>query len=124
MKKLSRGQLKEFVQGSVEETLRELLEMEAEKLIQAARYERNDSAKVTAAATTAVTSPPLPGMSPPRCLSLKESPLKPPLLSGIAAGKAVWKRLLLRCTWQAYPSVRGGYYRSAVGQQGLSLHHQ
>ena len=37
-----RGQLKELVRGSVEETLNELLEAEAEKLTQAARYERNE----------------------------------------------------------------------------------
>ena len=38
-----KGQLKELVRGSVEETLNELLEQEAEKLTQAARYERNES---------------------------------------------------------------------------------
>ena len=37
-----KGQLKELVRGSVEETLNELLEVEAEKLTQAARYERNE----------------------------------------------------------------------------------
>ena len=36
-----KGQLKEMVRGSVEETLNELLEQEAEKLTQAARYERS-----------------------------------------------------------------------------------
>ena len=35
-----KGQIKELVRGSVEETLNELLEAEAEKLTQAARYER------------------------------------------------------------------------------------
>ena len=30
--------------------------------------------------------------------------MKPPSLSGIAAGRAVWKKLSLRCIWQAYPS--------------------
>ena len=38
-----KGQLKELVRGSVEETLNELLEKEAEKLTQAARYERNEA---------------------------------------------------------------------------------
>ena len=33
-----KGQIKELVRGSVEETLNELLEAEAEKLTQAARY--------------------------------------------------------------------------------------
>ena len=37
-----KGQLKELVRGSVEETLNELPEAEAEKLTQAARYERNE----------------------------------------------------------------------------------
>ena len=37
-----KGQIKELARGSVEETLNELLEAEAEKLIQAARCERNE----------------------------------------------------------------------------------
>ena len=37
-----KGQLKELVRGSVEETLNSLLEAEAEKLTQAGRYERNE----------------------------------------------------------------------------------
>ena len=59
-----KGQLKELVRGSVEETLNELLEAEAEKLTQAARYERNEQRQGTEAATTAATSPPLPGTLP------------------------------------------------------------
>ena len=35
-------QIKELVRGSVEETLKERLEAEAEQLTQAARYERNE----------------------------------------------------------------------------------
>ena len=38
-----KGQIKELVRGSVEETLNELLEKEAEALTQAARYERNEA---------------------------------------------------------------------------------
>ena len=37
-----KGQIKELVRGSVEETLNELLEAEAEKLTQAARYEHSE----------------------------------------------------------------------------------
>ena len=37
-----KGQIKELVRGSVEETLNELLEAEAAKLTQAARYERSE----------------------------------------------------------------------------------
>ena len=38
-----KGQIKELVRGSVEETLNELLEQETEKLTQAAWYERNEA---------------------------------------------------------------------------------
>ena len=38
-----KGQLKELVRGSVEETLNELLEQEAEKLTQAAHYEGSEA---------------------------------------------------------------------------------
>ena len=37
-----KGQLKELVRDSVEEMLNELLEAEAQKLTQVARYERNE----------------------------------------------------------------------------------
>ena len=80
-----KGQLKELVRDSVEETLNELLEAEAQKLTQAARYER----RATAAATIAEISPSLRGMSPSRCQNSKESPLRPPSLSDTTAGKAV-----------------------------------
>ena len=42
-KEVIKGRIKELVRGSVEETLNELLEQEAEKLTQAARYERNEA---------------------------------------------------------------------------------
>lgn len=38
-----KGQIKELVRGIVEEALNELIEAEAEKLTQAARYERNEA---------------------------------------------------------------------------------
>lgn len=38
-----KGQIKELVRGSVEATLNELLEKEAESLTQATRYERSDA---------------------------------------------------------------------------------
>ena len=38
-----KGQIKKLVRGSVEETLNELLEKEAESLTQAARYERSEA---------------------------------------------------------------------------------
>ena len=92
------------MRGSVEETLNELLEAEAEKLTQAAGTSATNSARATAAATTTAASPPPLGMSPSKCLSSRESLLRLLLLSGIAAGRAAWKRRLLRCTWQAYLS--------------------
>ena len=57
-----KGQLKELVRGSAEETLNELLEAVAEKLTQAVGMSAMSNAKATAAVTTAAISPPLPGM--------------------------------------------------------------
>ena len=92
-----KGQLKELVRGSVEETLNELLEQEAEKLTQAARYERNEarqgyrSGHYDRNLTTTSGDVTL----------LRASLLKRPSLSGIAAGRAAWKKPSSRCTWQA-----------------------
>ena len=49
-----KGQLKELVRGSVEETLNELLEQEAEQLTQAARYERSEGQIVKKAVYVAI----------------------------------------------------------------------
>ncbi len=45
-----KGHIKELVRGSVEETLNELLEKEADQLTHAARYERNEARQGTVAA--------------------------------------------------------------------------
>lgn len=52
-----KGQLKELVRGSVEETLNELLEQEAERLTQATRYERSETGRGTGADTMTGISP-------------------------------------------------------------------
>ena len=96
-----KGQLKELVRGSVEETLNELLEAEAEKLTQAARYERNEQRQgyrsghynrnlTTTSGDVTLKMPKLKGISFETAI--------------IAAGRVAWKRLSLRCTWLAYPS--------------------
>ena len=100
-----KGQIKELVRGSVEETLNELLEAEAENLTQAVRYERNEQRQGyrSGRCSRSLTTTPLPGTSPSRYPGLKGSPLRPLSLSGTAAGKAVWKKHSLRCTWQVSP---------------------
>ena len=71
-----KGQLKELVRGSVEETLNELLEHEAEKLTQAARYESNEARRATAAATMTETLPLHPETSRSICRVSRVSLLK------------------------------------------------
>ena len=83
-----KGQLKELVRGSVEETLNKLLEAEAEKLTQAARYERNGQRQgCRSGHSTAAISPPLPGMLPSCYPNSKGSPLRPPSLPGEQCGR-------------------------------------
>ena len=66
-----KGQIRKLVRGSVEETLNELLEAEAEKLTQAARYERNE-------ATMTGTLPPPPEMLRSMYRGSRGYPLRPP----------------------------------------------
>ena len=98
-----KGQIKELVRGSVEETLNELLEKEAESLTQAARYERSEARQgyrsghydrnlTTTSGDVTLHMPRLKGVVPS----------KPPSSSGIAAGRAAWRRRAL------YPAGRLG----------------
>ena len=87
-----KGQLKELDRGSVEETLNELLEKEAEQLTQAASYERTRPGGVTAAVTTTGTSQPRPGRSHYTFLDSRMYLLKPRSSNGIAGEKAVWRK--------------------------------
>ena len=94
-----KGQLKELVRGSVEETLNELLEKEAESLTQAARYERSEARRgyrsghydrklTTTSGDVTLHVPRLKGVSFARR----------PSSSGIAAGRAAWRGPSSRCT--------------------------
>ncbi len=55
-----KDQIKELVRGSVEQTLNELLEAEAEKLTQAARYERSEARRGYRSGPTMTATSPLP----------------------------------------------------------------
>ena len=93
-----KGQLKELVRGSVEETLNELLEAEAEKLTQAARHERNEQRQATAAATKPQPHRHFQGRGP-QGTQLKGISFETAIIARYRRGKAVWKKLSLRCTW-------------------------
>ena len=98
-----KGQINELVRGSVEETLNELLEAEAEKPTQAARYERNEQRQGYRSGHYSRNLTTTSGDVTLKVPKLKGIPLRRLLLSGTAAGKAAWKRLSLKCTWLAYP---------------------
>ena len=98
-----KGQLKELVRGSVEETLNALLEQEAEKLTQAARYERNEARQgyrsghysrnlTTTSGDVTLHVPRLKGVS-------FETAIIERYRSAIAGVKAVWRKLSSKCTW-------------------------
>ena len=84
-----KGQLKELVRGSVEETLNELLEAEAEKLTQAARYERNKQRQAIRSGHYSRNLTTTSGDVTLKVPASRESPSRLLLLSGIAAGRAV-----------------------------------
>ena len=98
-----KGQLKELVRGSVEETLNELLEKGAESLTQAARYERSEARQgyrsghydrnlTTTSGDVTLHVPRLKGVS-----------FETATPGGIAAGEAAWRKPSSRCIWQASP---------------------
>ena len=125
-----KGQIRELVRGSVEETLNE---QEAKKLTQAARYERSEARQgyrsghydrnlTTTSGDVTLHVPRLKGVSFETAiieryrrressveealiemyLASRESLLKRPSLSGIAAGRAAWRRPSSRCTLPAF----------------------
>ena len=98
-----KGQLKELVRGSVEETLNELLEKEAESLTQAARYERSEARQATAADTMTAALPRPPVTLRSTCPDSRVCPSRPPSSSATAVGKAAWRRPSSRCTWRVSP---------------------
>ena len=98
-----KGQIKELVRGSVEETLNELLEKEAESRHRLPATSAARPVRATAAATMTATSPRLPATSRSTCLVSRVCPLRPPSSSGIAAGRAAWRKPSSRCIWQASP---------------------
>ena len=87
-----KGKIEELVCGSVEETLNELLEKEAESLTQAARYERSEAVRATAAVTMTGISPPPPATSRSICRGSRACPSRRPSSNGAAAGKAAWRK--------------------------------
>ena len=87
-----KGQIKELVRGSVEETLNELLEQEAEKLTQAARYERNEARQGYSSGHYDRNLTTTSGDVPLHFPHSKAFHLRLLSLSDIAAGKAAWKR--------------------------------
>ena len=120
-----KSEIKELVRSSVEETLNELLEAEAEKLTQAARYERNEQRQGYRSGHYSRNLTTTSG----------DVTLKVPKLKGISFETAIIERYRRRreqCGRSSHRDVsgrrirpaRGGYYGSSVGQQGVALHHQ
>ena len=98
-----KGQIKELVRSSVEETLNELLEKEAESLTQAARYECSEARQGNRSGHYDRTLPRPAVTSRSICRGSRAFPSRRLSSSGIAAGRAAWRKHSLRCTWQVFP---------------------
>ena len=119
-----KGQIKELVRGSVEETLNELPEKEAESLTQAARYERSEARQgyrnghydrnlATTSGDVTLHMPRLKGVSFETASS-----------NGTAAGRAVWRKPSSRCIWRVFPRAGWRPSRRHCGAQGFARYHQ
>ncbi len=98
-----KGQIKELVRGCVEETLNELLEKEAESLTQAARYERSEAVRDTAAVTTTGTLPQPPVTLRSTSPRLKGVSFETAIIERYRRRRAAWRSPSSRCIWQAFP---------------------
>ena len=98
-----KGQLKELVRGSVEETLNELLEKEADSLTQAARYERSEVRQGYRSGHYDRNLTTTSGDVTLHMPRLKGYPSRQPSSSATAVGKAAWRRPSSRCTWRVSP---------------------
>ena len=87
-----KGQSKELVRGSVEETLNELLEAEAEKLTQAGRYERNEARQGYRSGRYDRNLTTTSGDVTLHVPRLKGYPSRRRSLSATAVGRAVWRK--------------------------------
>ena len=83
-----KGQIEELVRGSIEGTLNELLEKEAEPLTQRLTTSATRPVRATTAATMTRTLPRPPETLRSICLGSRACPSKRLSSSGIAAGKA------------------------------------
>ena len=116
-----KGEIRELVRGSVEETLNNLLEAEADRLTQAARYERSEdrqgyrSGHYDRGLTT----------------TSGEVTLHVPRLKGISFETAIIERYRRRessveeaLIERRIGAACRGHHRGAVGQQGIAVHDQ
>ena len=98
-----KGQIKELVRGSVEETLNELLEKEAESLTQAARYERSEARQgyrsghydrnlTTTSGDVTLHVPRLKGVS-----------FETAIIERYRRRESSVEEALIRCTWRVFP---------------------
>ena len=111
-KEIIKGQLKELVRGSVEETLNKLLEKEAESLTQATRYERSEARQGYRSGHYDRNLTTTSGDARSICRGSRVCPAKLPSSSGIAAGRAAWRKPSSRCIWWVFPDAK--YQRCTV----------
>ena len=98
-----KGQIKELVRGSVEETLNELLKKEAESRHRRPAMSVARPVRAIAAATMTATLPLLPATSRSTYPGSRAYPSRPPSSRGTIVGRAAWRKTSLRCTWRASP---------------------
>lgn len=99
-----KGQLKELVRGSVEETLNELLEGEAKKLTQAARYECNEQRQGYRSYHYNRNLTTTSGDVTLKVPKLKDISFETAIIEQYCRRESNVEELSLRCIYQAYPS--------------------
>ena len=87
-----KSELKELVRKSVEETLNELLDKEADELTRAGKYERTAARQGYRSGHYSRKLTTTSGEVRLEVTKLKGVPFEAAIISAIAAGKALWRR--------------------------------
>ena len=114
---LIKNNLKDLVRNSVEETLNALLDHEADELVRAGKYKRTGDRKGYRSGHSSGISARLPMKSNCACPNSMASSSRRPSSNATNAANARLRKLLLRCTWPAYPCAVSKISPNCFGAQ-------
>lgn len=120
---IAKSEWKELVRNSVEDTLNELLNKEAEELTNAAKYERTESRQGYRSGHYSRKLTTTSGEVTLNIPKLKGVPFETAIIERYRRRESSVEEALI-VSRRRFGSARGGYFGSSMGQPSISFHHQ